>query len=67
MAYTQEDLDNIKAAISSGERRVRLADKEVEYRTIDEMLKVKSLIENELRGTKIGITRVYADYSRGVG
>lgn len=66
MAYSQEDLDNIKAAIASGERRVRLADKEVEYRSVAEMLAVKSLIENELTGNKLGRRRAYADFSKGV-
>lgn len=50
MAYTQTDLDNIKAAIASGELRVRLQDKEVEYRTLKDMLLIKQLIEDELSG-----------------
>jgi hypothetical protein len=49
MAWTQTDLDAVKAAIASGERRVRFADgRETEYRSVDELKKAKAAIEAEL-------------------
>ncbi len=37
MAYTQEQLDALQAALAKGEKRVTFADKTVEYRTVDEL------------------------------
>ena len=37
MAYTQEQLDALQAALARGEKRVTFADKTVEYRTVDEL------------------------------
>jgi hypothetical protein len=59
MTWSQTDLDTLDRAIASGERRVRLQDKEVEFRTIDEMLQIRSLISNSLEPTqKIGMKRI---------
>lgn len=59
MSWTQTDLDTLDRAIASGERRVRLQDKEVEFRTIDEMLQIRSLISNSLAPTqKMGMKRI---------
>lgn len=67
MAFTQTDLDNINAAIASGELRVRLQDKEVEYRTLSDMLKVRAVIENELGGdNNMLFQRVPMLHSKGV-
>lgn len=51
MAWTQADIDNLKAAIASGERRVKYQDKEVEYRTLAEMKEI-------LRGMEAEVTPV---------
>ena len=37
MAYIQEQLDTLQAALAKGEKRVTFADKTVEYRTVDEL------------------------------
>lgn len=37
MAYTQEQLDALEAALARGEKRVAFSDKSVEYRSIDEL------------------------------
>lgn len=37
MAYTQEQLDALEAALAKGERRVSFGDKSVEYRTVEEL------------------------------
>lgn len=37
MAYTQEQLDALQAALAKGEKRVTFADKTVEYRTVEEL------------------------------
>jgi hypothetical protein len=45
MTFTEEDLEPIKAAILSGELRVRTNDREVQFRSMDELLKAKAIIE----------------------
>ncbi|MDQ7981359.1 hypothetical protein QYH69_29435 [Paraburkholderia sp. SARCC-3016] len=53
MAYTQADLDRIRRAIARGETEVRQGDRMVQFRSVDELLKVKRAIEDEL-GTTAG-------------
>lgn len=48
MAFTQADVDKIKAAIAAGVKRVRFRDREVEYRSLEEMKDALELIEKEL-------------------
>ena len=48
MAYTQADLDSINTAIAGGKRRVRLNNREIEYFSAGDMLKVKADIVAEL-------------------
>jgi len=48
MSFTQTDLDNINAAIATGELTVSVAGRTVTYRSIDELLKARSLILAEL-------------------
>jgi hypothetical protein len=66
MAWSQTDLDRIDAAIASGERRVRLQDKEVEFRTLDEMMRIRAAINNALVPTaKTGMKRVQMQPDKG--
>lgn len=51
MAFTQADLDAIDLALKSGTNRVRFQDREVEYRSVDELLKVRGIIFAEVNGT----------------
>lgn len=37
MAYTEEQVNALQAALAKGERRVTFADKTVEYRSVDEL------------------------------
>ncbi len=48
MAFTQSDLDAINEAIASGALEVRYQDKLTRYRGIDDLLKAKAVIEDEL-------------------
>lgn len=42
MAYSAADLASIQAAIAKGELRVSFADRTVEYRSIDELMKAEA-------------------------
>lgn len=41
MAFTQRDIDELDEAIAAGEKTVKVNGREVEYRSIDEMLKAR--------------------------
>ena len=47
MAYTENQLTALEAALAKGERRVTFGDKTVEYRTVDE---IKAAIRAVERG-----------------
>ena len=47
MAYTEDQLTALEAALAKGERRVTFGDKTVEYRTVDE---IKTAIRAVERG-----------------
>lgn len=49
MPFTQSDLDAINAALASGELSARSSDgKQVTYRSVDELMKAKGVVEAEL-------------------
>jgi len=49
MAYTQADIDALKAAMASGAKRVRYSDgSEVEYREMDEMKDILRQMRHEV-------------------
>lgn len=67
MAYTQADLDAIDAAILGNQSKVRFADREVTYRTSEELLKTRDFVQTQLLA-QAGTTRLYprhqlADFS----
>ncbi|WP_030128519.1 phage head-tail joining protein [Pseudomonas sp. QTF5] len=48
MSFTQKHLDAVESAIARGEKTVRYADRTVEYRTVDELLKARDQIRSSL-------------------
>lgn len=49
MAFTQTDIDKLKAAIGTGARKVRYSDgREVEYRTLAEMREVLTMMQADV-------------------
>jgi len=72
MAYTQTDLDNVKAALASGEQSVEVAGRKVVYRSVDELRKARDDIQSELSaaaastsGTRRGSYAVRFTTARG--
>lgn len=51
MAFTSDDLNNIHAAIASGELTVRVQGREVTYRSLSDLERAKAIIEADLRAT----------------
>ena len=48
MAFTQSQVDALEAAIASGTLEVRTGDKSVRYHSLDEMIKLRDVIRNQL-------------------
>ncbi len=48
MPWTQAQLDAIESAIASGELTVHFGDRTVTYRSMDDLVKARSMIKDEL-------------------
>ena len=58
MTYTSTQIDALKRALASGERRVTFGDKTIEYRSIEELRAAIRTVEAELaRNTGAPLTR----------
>lgn len=53
MAFTQEQLDAIDAAIAGGTLRVKHGEKEITYRSMDELLKARAAIATGVNGGRV--------------
>lgn len=66
MAYTQAQLDALEAAIAEGALTVKYQDKQVTYRSLDEMMRIRNLIRDSLGLTAGGTGGiVYPKFSKG--
>lgn len=65
MAFTEQDLMNVEKALASGELRVKLGDKEVEYRRMTELIQLWKLIQRELKPTSPTGGRIVVDVAKG--
>lgn len=54
MAFTQIQIDALKAALSSGTLKVRMNDREVTYRSLQEMRELLAIMEAEVNPTTTG-------------
>lgn len=66
MAFTQLQLDALDEAIAQGALRVKYADKEVEYRSLADMLALRTKMQQELGLTKVNGGRVFANHTKGL-
>ncbi|WP_054075422.1 phage head-tail joining protein [Comamonas testosteroni] len=58
MTYTTTQLDALKRALATGERRVSFGDKTLEYRSVDELQAAIRTVETEIaRGTGVSPMR----------
>lgn len=66
MAFTQTQLDAIEVAIASGTTKVRYENKEVNYASLSELIRVRDLIRKELGLITKGSGRQLAEFSKGL-
>jgi len=71
--FTQEKLKALEDAIAEGALRVKYNDKEVQYRSLDEMMQIRATMRKELCLDKtpdkkglFGGKRINAQYSKGL-
>jgi hypothetical protein len=64
MAWTQDQLDALDAAIANGTLSVEYADKKVTYRSLDEMLKIRAAMQKAL-GQTTRSTRIQMIVDKG--
>jgi len=61
MSFTRSDLDALDRAIASGELQVRIQDRMVTYRSLDELLRARRAVRQALSGRRPG--HALADFS----
>ncbi len=64
MAFTTTELDILEKAIAAGVKKVKFADREVEYQSMADMMKARDLIRRKLRLAG-GRNIVAPDFSKG--
>lgn len=64
MAWQQSDLDALNAAIALGAMRVDYGDKRVDYRSLDDMIRTKQIMEADLGVTPQVPSRKYGSFFR---
>ena len=67
MAFTQADIDALDAARKQGAKRIRFQDREFEFDTVDDYIKLRNLILNEIaQGTqRVRQVRIYTNSGWG--
>jgi len=63
MAFTTADIDAIDRAIASGELIVRMGDRQVQYRTLDELLAARDRISAVI-ASESSTSRAYPRYQQ---
>lgn len=63
MSFTATDLANIEAAIASGELTVKKGDRQVTYRSMDELIKARQLAKDQLATQTGGLRHRLADFA----
>jgi hypothetical protein len=67
MPFTQTELDTLNTAIAQGALTVEYGDKKVTYRSLTEMMQIKSLMERELApASQVNNGRRFASFSKGL-
>jgi len=64
-SWTQKDLDAINDAIAQGALKVKYQDKEITYRSLEDMFAIKAQMQKDLSPSTSGTCRAYARFSKG--
>lgn len=64
MAFTQQQYDDLIAAIAEGVTNVSSNGRQVSYRNLGDMMKLKTVMEEQLGAAGAGRRRHYASFRR---
>lgn len=67
MAVTQSDIDNLNKALANGEKIVRLGDKLVEYRSVDQIIVARDDLQKQLSNAQARRPRIVYHTQTGRG
>ena len=67
MAWTQADLDALEASIKGGVRTVSYADRSVTYHSLNEMLKLRMVMQESVSAATAPTPRIGRLYISGEG
>lgn len=66
MAYTQSDLDTLKAALLNPEAEVQIGDRRVKFKSQKEIIQVIQIVQAELDGVPAdSSTQISVTFSKG--
>lgn len=69
MPFTQSDLDTLDAARKQGAKRIRFQDRDFEFDTVDDYIKLRNLILNDIAQQngpqQVRQVRIYTDSGWG--
>lgn len=65
-SFTQTDLDALDEAIKSGALTVKYRDKEVTYRSLNDLMRLRDFIAGKLGQKTAGANRTYVTTSKGL-
>lgn len=65
MAFTNDQITALKNAIAEGVLKVKYADKEVEYRSLNDMIRTLKMMESEVN-PQTNSGRKYASFNNGL-
>lgn len=66
MAYTLEQLNDVEEAIASGATRVHYADRDVQFNSLSDLLRLRDKMRAELGLADTSRNRRYATFSKGL-
>lgn len=66
MAFTQQQLDTLDAAIAQGALVVKYGDKEVTYRSLTDMIRLRNMMAESLGVLAPTAGRKFAQFSKGL-
>jgi hypothetical protein len=58
MAFTQTDLDNINAAIATGDLSVEVNGRKLVYRSMDDLLKARAIIIDDIAAAASSVSTI---------
>lgn len=66
MAFTQSQIDALEKAIAEGTTRVRYQDREVTYRSLEEMMQILNMMKKPLDPDAGQIKVIRPEFSKGL-